>query len=205
MAGVRTVQVEPVTASRLDDVAALFGATKTTTGCYCMWFVLPAKECSAGWGDGNRAKFAEMAAQAPPIGLLAYRDGEPVGWCAAGPRSRYTRALRSPLLAGRATDEDDSVWLVPCFYVRRDARRAGITKALLEAATALARAHGARAIEGFPHAGDARRSAGEAFVGVEPIFAACGFTATDRRTADRIVMRRPLRRAPLRRTPLRRS
>ncbi|MGE5828405.1 MAG: GNAT family N-acetyltransferase, partial [Micromonosporaceae bacterium] len=122
------------------------------------------------------------------------RDGEPVGWCAAGPRSRYARALRSPLLAERDTAEDDSVWLVPCFYVRRDARRAGVTKALLEAAAALARQHGARAIEGFPQAGNTRRAAGDAYVGVEPMFAACGFTPTDRRTANRVVMRRPLRR-----------
>jgi GNAT superfamily N-acetyltransferase len=186
------VEVKPVTASRVNDVVTLFGASKTTAGCFCMWFVLSSKESSAGWSGGNRTRFAEMAKHSPPLGLLAYRDGEPVGWCAAGPRSRYTRALRSPLLAGRATDEDESVWLVPCFYVRRDARRAGVTKALLEAATVLAQKHGAQAIEGFPHAGDARRSAGAAFVGVEPIFAACGFTPTDRRTADRIVMRRPL-------------
>jgi len=128
------------------------------------------------------------------LGLLAYRDQEAVGWCAAGPRTRYARALRSPILKGRDEVEDSRVWLVPCFYVRRDARKGGVTRALLEGAAALARKHGAHAIEGFPLAGDRRRSTGEAFVGVEPLFAACGFTAVARPSASRVIMRRDLRR-----------
>ena len=72
--------------ARLPDLAALFGTNKTTSGCYCLWFLVSAKECQAGWGGGNRVAFeAATAAGATPMGLLAYRDGEPVGWCAAGP------------------------------------------------------------------------------------------------------------------------
>jgi GNAT superfamily N-acetyltransferase len=190
-----TVAIEAVTADRLPDLATLFGSNKTTTGCYCMWFLVPAKESSAGWSGGNRVAFeAATGTAAEPMGLLAYRDGEPIGWCAAGPRTRYARALRSPVLAGRDVDADTRVWLVPCFYVRRDARRSGVTRALLNGAVALARTHRATAIEGFPLAGEKRRSTGEAFVGVEPLFAACGFEVIDRPTAARVVMRRELRR-----------
>ncbi|MGE5829449.1 MAG: hypothetical protein ACM30G_13985, partial [Micromonosporaceae bacterium] len=57
------VEVKPVTASRLDDVAALFGATKTTAGCFCMFFVLPANQHGGGWRGDNRRRFAQMAAQ----------------------------------------------------------------------------------------------------------------------------------------------
>jgi GNAT superfamily N-acetyltransferase len=189
------VAIEAVTPDRLADLASLFGSNKTTSGCYCMWFLVPAKECSAGWNGGNRISFeAVTGAAAEPTGLLAYRDGEPIGWCAAGPRTRYARALRSPIMAARDADADARVWLVPCFYVRRDARRSGVTRALLEAAVKLARTHRATAIEGFPLAGDRRRSTGEAFVGVEPLFAACGFSPIERPTAARVVMRRELRR-----------
>ncbi len=189
------IAIEAVTADRLPDLATLFGSNKTTAGCYCMWFLVPAKECSAGWNGGNRVAFeAATSAAAEPMGLLAYRDGEPIGWCAAGPRTRYARALRSPVLAGRDVDADAGVWLVPCFYVRRDARRSGVTRALLQAAVALARTHRATAIEGFPLAGDKRRGTGDAFVGVEPLFASCGFTVVDRPTSSRVVMRRELSR-----------
>jgi GNAT superfamily N-acetyltransferase len=190
------VSVRPVTVETLPDLATLFGANATTRGCYCMWFLLSAKQCQEGWGGGNRTAFeARARAETLPMGLLAYVDAEPVGWCAAGPRSRYSRALRSPVLAAHDPTEDDRVWLVPCFFIRAGFRRRGITRALLDQAALLAAAHGATAVEGFPLSGDRRRGAGDAYLGVEPLFAACGFSVVDRPTPNRVVMRRDLRRA----------
>jgi GNAT superfamily N-acetyltransferase len=189
------VTVAPMTADRLDDLATLFGTSGTTRGCYCTWFLVPAKESHAGWGDGNRLTFEACArAEAAPMGLLAYADGTPVGWCAAGPRSRYARALRSPVLRQHDPEEDDRVWLVPCFFVRVGFRRQGIMRELLARAVDLAAEQGATAIEGFPLSGDKRRSSGEAFLGVEALFAACGFSVVDRPTVNRAVMRLDLSR-----------
>jgi GNAT superfamily N-acetyltransferase len=192
---VAKLTVRPVGPDQLDDLATLFGTTKVTNGCYCAWFLVSAQECREGWDNGgNRQSFERIAAEERvPMGLLAYREGEPVGWCATGPRTRYARALRSTILKGRDAQEDADVWLVPCFYVRRDARRGGVTRTLLEAAVSLARRRGAAAVEGFPLAGDRRRGTGEAFLGVEPLFASCGFTVVARPTAARVVMRRDLR------------
>jgi GNAT superfamily N-acetyltransferase len=187
--------VRPVTGERLDDLAALFATNGTTRGCWCMFFLTSGRKFEAGWGQPNRARFEEFAASAdPPAGLLAYRDAEPVGWCAAGPRARYPRALRSPVLKGREPAEDLDVWLVPCFFVRRDARGQGITQALLTAAVDLAREYGATAVEGFPLAGGDRHPGAEAYLGVEPVFAASGFRVVARPTPRRVVMRRSLSR-----------
>jgi GNAT superfamily N-acetyltransferase len=187
-------EIHPLTSDRLDDLAELFGTNGTTRGCWCMFFLVTGREFTAGWGTGNRARFEEFAAgQDPPAGLLAYRDREPVGWCAMGPRSRYPRALRSPVRAGRDPSEDQDVWLVPCFFVRRGARRAGLTRALLAAAVAQAEESGATAIEGFPLAGEGRHAAAEAYLGTEPVFATCGFRPLARPSPRRVVMRRPLR------------
>ena len=188
-----TTVVKPVRPSNLDDLATLFGTSRTTTGCYCMWFLVPAKECNAGWSGGNREALENLARhERQPVGLLAYRDKQPVGWIAAGPRSRFARALRGQVLRDHDPAEDDQVWLVPCFYVRREARRTGVMRTLLESAVDLAHRRGAIAVEGFPLAGDGRHSAGNAFVGVEPLFASCGFTTVARPTAGRVVMRRQL-------------
>jgi GNAT superfamily N-acetyltransferase len=189
-----------LTADRLGDLGELFGTNATTRGCWCMYFLVTQKEFGGGWGAVNRSHFEDFARDAgPPAGLLAYRDGEPVGWCAAGPRSRYPRALRSTVLKGRSLDEDDAVWLVPCFFIRRDARRSGVTRELLAAAVAQAREHSAAAIEGFPLATtENRHSVAEAFVGVEEVFAGCGFKAMARPTPKRVLMRLDLR--PARRT-----
>src|SRR5262245_1633904 len=89
----------PATADRLADVAALFGTNGTTRGCYCTWFLIPTKECRAGWSGGNQVTFEELArSETLPMGLLAYDDGQPVGWCAAGPRARFERALHGTVL-----------------------------------------------------------------------------------------------------------
>jgi GNAT superfamily N-acetyltransferase len=157
-----------------------------------MWFIATPKERRSGWGAGNRAQFEGFAATAdPPAGLLAYQDGKPLGWCALGPRSRYPSAMgpRSIILKGRNPDEDNDVWLVPCFFVRVGFRRSGITYALLEAAVELAQRYGAKAIEGFPLSGDERS---DEFVGREKVFSACGFTCVARPTPRRAVMRREL-------------
>jgi GNAT superfamily N-acetyltransferase len=157
-----------------------------------MWFLLSSSEVQSGWGDGNRDRFLELAAAAgPSLGVLAYDGDRPIGWCAAGPRSRYTRAIRSPIMAGRDPAEDDQVWLVPCFFTRVGHRRQGVTSELLAAAVELARSHGAAAIEGFPLAGDGPHKA-DRYLGTEPLFAGHGFTPVARPSPRRVVMRRDL-------------
>ena len=186
--------VHPVTPDRLDDLADLFGSNATTRGCWCMWFRAPRSEVHAGWSGGNRVAFEAMAAGAdPPPGLLAYRDGAPLGWCAIAPRSHYPAAIgpRTRILRGRDPAEDDRVWLVSCFFVRVGHRRTGLTRALLEAAVDLADRYGATAVEGFPLAGDGSAT-GDRFVGTESLFTACGFTVVAHPTPSRVVVRRAL-------------
>jgi GNAT superfamily N-acetyltransferase len=184
------VEIRAVTAELLPDVDELFGSSATTRGCRCMWFLLSTKEMEGGWGEANRGRFERLVAEAgEPVGVLAYDGGRAVGWCAAGPRSRYARALRSPILAARDRAEDGDVWLVPCFFVRTGARRSGVTKRLLDAVVAEAARHGARAVEGFPLAG-AGPHRDDRYLGTEGLFAACGFTEVARPSPRRVVMRR---------------
>jgi GNAT superfamily N-acetyltransferase len=159
-----------------------------------MYFIASRSEYSAGYGRGNRSSFEALArASDQPVGLLAYRDGRTVGWCATGPRSRYGRTIgpRTRILAGRDRSEDDSVWLVPCFFVRVGERGRGITRALLDEAVELARSHGAPAIEGFPRAAELEPSPDD-YLGREETFADCGFRVIARPTPRRAVMRRDL-------------
>jgi len=84
------------------------------------------------------------------------------------------------------------VWLLPCFFVRRDARRAGITAPLIEAAVDLARSHSATAVEAFPIVAQRRVGASQAFLGTREMFAGCGFHEVARPSPSRAVMRREL-------------
>jgi GNAT superfamily N-acetyltransferase len=183
----------PLTPDLLPDVERLFATSKVAAGCSCMWFLLTSREFDTGYAGGNRTAFAARVAH-ESLGVLAYRDGEPVGWVATGPRSRYGRLLRSPLLKGRDIAEDGSTWMVPCFYVRRDARRQGTTDDLLAAAVALAAGNGATAVEAVPLAGPGPHPTMAAYVGTESMFANAGFEVTARPSLARVIMRRPLQR-----------
>jgi GNAT superfamily N-acetyltransferase len=187
------VEIRPATPDRLGDLADLFETGSATRGCWCMWFINSNKEVQHGWyTGGNRVAFEELAGTAdPPLGLIAYEGEVPVGWLATGPRSRYPRATgpRTKILKDRDPDEDDDVWLLPCFFVRPGYRRGGVTAALLEAAVAHAQAAGARAIEGFPIADDYPKSQDD-FVGKQRRFAECGFECVANPSPRRVVMRR---------------
>ena len=187
------VRIEKVTRKSIDDLAQLFGTEKVASDCWCMWFIIPVRDFHAAGSNGNRASFCDLLAESDsPPGLLAYQDQEPVGWCAAGPRSRYARALKTPTYWGGDAESDSVIWLVPCIFVREEARGQGVSKALLEAAVDLARESGATAIDGFPFSGSKRRSSGDIQVGFESLFASCGFEVLRTPSPGRVVMRRAL-------------
>ncbi len=133
----------------------------------------------------------ELAASGPAPALLAYVDGEAVGWVRVGPRLGQPRLARTKeFQAGSAQAWDDpSVWAVSCFVVRKEHRRAGLTTALLDAAVAHARSHGARVLEGYPL--DTKLTAWKStqlYRGVLSVFLAAGFREVARPKPDRVIV-----------------
>lgn len=189
-----TLDIHPVTPDRYDDLADLFESNGATKGCWCMVHILERKTWHAGWHNGgNRKLFEEMGRAAdPPLGLIGYSDETPAAWCAIGPRSRYPRCIgpRAVVLAERDKTEDDDVWLLTCFFTRVGHRGRQATRAMIDAATKLAKTYGASAIEGIPLATGAKR--GSEYVGRETAFDACGFACIARPTPQRAVMRMEL-------------
>ena len=171
-------ETRPVESTDLADLATLFEGSRNTRNCWCTAFCTSRVQFAAGWlTGGNRARFESMTAHSvEPVGILASISGEPVGWSACGPRSRYITSVegRGKLLGDRDRDEDERVWFLPCLFVRNDFRGQGVTYALVRAAVELARSKGAQAIEGWPVSGPDNHSA-ETFVGREKVFEAVGF------------------------------
>lgn len=190
------VTIQPLTPDRWGDLESLFGPRGACAGCWCMF---PRRTGAEGKtsGEPNRRAFRKLVADGPPPGLLAYQDGEPVGWVAIAPRSEYVRFERSRVLA---PVDDQPVWSVPCFFVARGHRGRGLTVALLEAACAWARKQGARIVEGYPIDTHGKASP-PAFVwhGVVPTFTAAGFREVLRRSERRPILRRSLRAASAKR------
>lgn len=187
------MEIHPATPDRIDDLAELFATHAGTRGCWCMAHILPRKELHAGWRNGgNRKRFEQLQAESdPPLGLVAYEDGKPIGWCAIGPRTRYPTTIspRATIYRDRDQTEDDDVWLMTCFFVRVGHRRSGVTHALLEGAVDLARRYGAKALEGLPIA-ESYGKERDAYVGRQRLFAECGFECVSQPSPRRVIMRR---------------
>ncbi len=126
-------------------------------------------------------------------GLVAYLDGEPVGWVAVEPRTAYPKLRTSRVpWKGRTEDkDDDGVWAVTCFVVRKGYRGRGLTYPLARAAVDFARDRGARALEAYAMTTQPGKEItwGELHVGAVQVFEEAGFSAVTRPTVRRVVMR----------------
>lgn len=180
-------EIHPATDDRWDDLVQLFGPTGQQGGCWCMWNRQSSREFEQCKGKTNKDLLRGLVEDEPVPGLLAYSDGNPVGWVSVGPRSDFARLQRS-----RVTKpiDDVPVWAITCFVIHRHFRRKGVATALLAAAVDHARDHGAPAIEGYPV--EPRKDEMPdiyAWMGVASSFARAGFVEIARRSDHRPVMR----------------
>jgi GNAT superfamily N-acetyltransferase len=177
------ILIRPVTKLRQKDFEALMKTNGITGSCWDIWPRRLGPEVKArhaywkakgvAWGEGNRRDMATLIRRGAPVGLLAYRDGAPVGFLSAGPRTAYLRVDASKT---SPPVDDLEVWAIPCFYVQRQHRGRGVTTALLRAAVDHARGQGAPAVEGYPRSDDAPRVSDEsAFFGTEAQFRRAGY------------------------------
>ena len=193
-----TITVVPANEASWEDLRAIFGDRGYTAYCQCQKF----KIGPHGWTSPSVAERMERLQQqtrcgypsaTTTSGLVAYLDGEPVGWCAIEPRTAYRRLPpRRVAWEARGEDrDDDSVWAVTCFVTRAGFRRRGISRALARATVDFARERGARALEGYPMLTEPGKEItwGELHVGSRSIFAAAGFAEVSRPTLRRVVMR----------------
>jgi GNAT superfamily N-acetyltransferase len=161
--------------------------------CWCQWFFAGSHVAGGETATANRAALQAQVEGGPPPGVLAYRGGEPVGWCAVAPGPGYTRLRRSEVLRGTPPREldDARVWSVTCFVVRVGHRRSGVATALLDGAVRLARAGAARVVEGYPVdvAVRGRTSSAELYHGPLSTFLAAGFREVARARPARPVVR----------------
>jgi GNAT superfamily N-acetyltransferase len=180
-----------------EDLAAIFGSTDAGR-CQCQRF----KVLGWIWRDSTQEqRTAMLRAQTgcgdpdavSTSGLVAYVDGEPAGWVAVEPRTACPklRTSRVPWTGRDEDKDDDSVWAVTCFAVRRGYRGRGLTYPLTLAAVGFARERGARALEAYPmitHPGK-EITWGELHVGARQVFADAGFVEVGHPTVRRVIMR----------------
>ena len=194
------VTVVPASEATWEDLRAVFGTRGDPSRCYCQRYKMQPGESWASFPAEERAHRLRMQTDCghpesdATSGLVAYLDGEPVGWCALEPRPAYPRLLLKTRVPweGRSEDKaDDGIWAVTCFVTRTGFRRRGISRVLARAAVDFARDRGARALEGYPMLTEPGQEIMpvELHVGTRDAFAAAGLTEVSHPTLRRVVMR----------------
>ena len=159
----------PVTQERLPDLARYSLAHGKFRYCSCMRWRMTSGEFQRSTKDARVASLEEFVRQSNPVGVLAYAEGEPVGWCSIAPRETYGALERYRALPRL---DDAPVWSVVCFFVDSRFRGQGLTLGLLRAAVDYARAQGAPIVEGYPVAPGAPSYT---YMGSPAVFLQAGF------------------------------
>lgn len=175
------IETHPLTPDRWRDFSELMNSRWDTRHCWCMALRIATNYRTRTDATNRRAIKKVVDTAAAPPGVLAYVDGVPAGWCAVAPRDDYPRLARSRTTA---PFDDQPVWSVVCFFVRRGMRGKGLSKTLLSAAVELATQHGAKIVEGYPVDGG-----GDPYHGVASVFKRAGFKEVARRKANRPFVR----------------
>jgi GNAT superfamily N-acetyltransferase len=197
MAGQPEISIVPANEASCADLQAIFGTRGQGARCWCQRYKLAPREAFRNFPAEERAHRLRTQTECghpgsdTTSGLVAYLDGEPVGWCAVEPRPAFTGLVRNNRVPWEGRDEDpddESVWAVTCLFVRAGYRKRGVSRALARAAVDHARERGARAVEGYPMT---TRNAidEELHVGTEAVFAGAGLREVGRPTKRRAVMR----------------
>jgi GNAT superfamily N-acetyltransferase len=196
----RDLRIVPANEASWSDLQTVFGTRGSAAYCQCQRFKLRPKEAFAKFPVEERAHRLREQANigdadaASTAGLVAYLDGEPVGWCAVEPRAHYVGLVRNNRVPWLDRDEDkadDTVWAVTCIFTRAGFRGRGVAHALVRATVEFARSRGARALEGYPMLTTPGQKVmwEELLVGSRDFFEAAGFAEVSRPTLRRCVMR----------------
>jgi GNAT superfamily N-acetyltransferase len=185
--GTLTVECFPLIASRWKDFETLFGARGACGGCWCMSWRLPKAVFEKQKGTGNKKAIKKIVNKDMAPGVLAYHDGQAIGWCAVAPRERFLRLENSRVLAPL---DDKPVWSVTCFFIAKPFRRKGVSVELLKGVIKFCRQKGAKIIEAYPSVPyNDKIPDAFAWTGIPSSFEKAGFVEAARRSKSRPIMR----------------
>ncbi|MCG6859281.1 MAG: GNAT family N-acetyltransferase [Salaquimonas sp.] len=177
------VEVFPATPECWRDVVTVFEDGGHARKCWCAYWYLSNKDYRTGEGRANKVQLEKRVAANRQPGVIAYVDGEPVGWLLIVPRTDLDRLNRSKPLAAI---DDKPVWAMNCFVVRKAFRRQGLMRELIR---------GGKVIEAYPaDVGEGNKAGNyDLFLGTMAAFRDFGFEEAARRLPRRPILRLDLK------------
>lgn len=175
--------IHPLTPDLWPALEDLFGEQGPVSRCWCMYWRI-GNDYRKRPRQENKEAFGELVKRGPPPGLLAFAGDLAVGWCQLTPRADLPWLDHTWRL--KRVDEEP-VWSLSCFYVRKGYRKKGVTAALIAAAVEAAKQAGAPALEAYPL--DADLSPSTSHTGYVSTFLRAGFEIVARHVPSRPIVR----------------
>lgn len=188
----RNIRFEPLGRKNWDKFVELFGRNGACANCWCMYYRLSKSEFRDGQTKRlNRRRMKKIVWSGKPTGLLAVSKGKALAWLAMAPRDDLAKLARSRL---HKPVDDEEVWSIPCFFVRKDFRHKGLSVALLKGAIAYAERRKIKILEAYPVVSSGKKWPDSSlWVGLYKSFEKVGFKIVDRTSQSRPTVRYALK------------
>ena len=187
MKGEYHLTFHPLELRRWNDFETLFGERGACGGCWCMSWRLARSGFEKLKGQGNKNAMKRLVRNNEQIGMIAYSDGKPIGWCAVAPREHFIKLENARVLK---RIDDQPVWSITCFFINKEFRRKGISVELLKSVIAFCRENGVEIIEAYPIIPYSKNMpAAFAWTGILSSFSKAGFTVAKRWSKARPIVR----------------
>lgn len=191
--GIGEVTIKDLTPALAGDFLTFFDSEAFAdnpgwSACYCMEQYVPLVDWTARTAEQNRRDQEARIKDGATNGLLAYVDGEAVGWCHYGPRATMLKLDLNPTFQA---DAPKDVGSIVCFVIAAGYRRHGLSRQLLDAACQELARRGFAVAEGY--ANKNADSDANSFRGPLQMYLDAGFE-TFRDSPSVAVMRKPLNR-----------
>ncbi|MGB4777426.1 hypothetical protein [Microbacterium sp.] len=85
------IVITPASADRFADVEHALTGGGDGGSCWCQWWMLRATDFSSTTNAERRELLRRDVAETPASALVAYTDGEAVGWVKVAPRTAQPR------------------------------------------------------------------------------------------------------------------
>lgn len=165
----------------------LFGEKGACGGCWCMYWRLKRSEFEKNKGVRNYSLMKNYVKDGFIPGLIAFDGNDPVGWCSIGKRTDFSTLSRSRILK---KIDDQPVWSIVCFFVKKEFRYKGVSTILIEACKDFVIKQGGSIIEAYPIEPKKDKMPDVfAWTGFASSFRKAGFIEVKRRSETRPIMR----------------
>jgi GNAT superfamily N-acetyltransferase len=179
---------EPLTSENWGCLEQLFGPRGACGNCWCMYYRLTGSVFREGkFEDGNKQAMKDLVWSNKPTGILGFYGAEAIAWCAFAPRKDYLRLAKSRV---HKPIDDLEVWSVPCMFIDKRFRNAGVSVQLLKGVVQYAKEQGIHIVEAYPTIPTTERLPDSfAWIGLYKSFERAGFEIVDTRSKNRPMVR----------------